>query len=207
MRQAILIVLGAAGSALGRMDGTATWLWEVTTQDGDALVEPGETATVSLSVDMDPNVNYPDGPVLGFAGTVFDTLGGMNADLGAIVDFGIADIFFQNLGDDFTTTDGVSMFGTTAFQDPLFFNFSPADPILVFEFEWQPGTYDVFDAQYVTATRGLGVFEGDLGDFQGISWGVNEADIVISVVPAPAGSLLITTACVGLALRRRRPHS
>jgi hypothetical protein len=65
-------VLGGPGvpAALGQDEFLATWLWDVTTQNGDAIVEPGETATITLSIDFTPNVGEP-----GKTGKIIDHTG------------------------------------------------------------------------------------------------------------------------------------
>jgi hypothetical protein len=193
---ALAAVLGAAPGAMAQVEGQATWLWEVTTQDGDAIVEPGETATVTLSIDMTPDVNYPDGPVLGLGGALFDTLGGLNADKGSIVGWQVHEPFY-GIGGDVTTTDGVSLFGTVVGQivgvHPFY---SPADPIGVLTFSWMPFDYSPFEIAYDTHTDLMMIWEGDLQDNEPpvepkYDWDVVEADITFQVVPAPGGAVLI----------------
>ena len=94
MRQRTLIAGLAIGmiTPLAQADGTGIWLWEVTTDDGDAIVEPGETASVLLSMHMLPNQGFN---VVGISATIWDTLGMANADKGQIVDWEI----HNSLGD------------------------------------------------------------------------------------------------------------
>ena len=67
---------GATTPALadGPLQGTATWLWDVTTQNGDAIVEPGETATVTISMLIEPDPGSPPNAMI--AAAVFDTHAG-----------------------------------------------------------------------------------------------------------------------------------
>jgi len=104
-----LPVLACAAGALAGEEPSVTWLWEVTTDDGDALVEPGETATVTLSADMEPSVGEPgqtDGfIVVGIGSTIFDTIGGMNADRGGIADWQVLNMLDFQLGWSWSTDD------------------------------------------------------------------------------------------------------
>lgn len=202
-------LLGACGAADAQL-GSATWLWDVTTQNGDAVVEPGETATITLSIDMEPDVNFPNGPVLGINAALFDTLAGINADNGAITGWAVQNKLADQLGDQ-TTTDGQSLFGTIAFQTPLNGPFTPHDPIAVLVFEWQPAFYNNYVVEYATSTINsvdgtpmeVFVWEGDIGEFESFPWPISEANVSFPVVPSPA---TIATPCMlgCFALRRRR---
>lgn len=188
-------------------DGTATWLWDVTTENGDAIVEPGETATITLSVDMSPGVNFPDGPVLGLATGVFDTLGGVNADKGSITGWELLYPFNELIGKgDYTTTDGISLFGTAVGQHPESDVFSPADPIGIISFMWTSDTPGSYVASYATLTEQITVWEGSFpgnDNFDPFPWSVVEAEIAFQVVPGVAtGSA--TIAGLGIYAQRRR---
>jgi hypothetical protein len=188
--------LGAAASA--QVDGTATWLWEVTTESGDAIVEPGETATITLSVDMSPDVNFPGGPVLGLAYAEFDTLGARNADMGTIEGWDVLGHLDDIFGDQ-TTTDGVNLFGTVAVQ-PLDDLFDPSDPIDVLRFTWAPQQISEYGVAYNTNTILLKVAEID-GTFD---WTVVEASISFSVVPGGGSTIPVFMFVAFLGIRRRR---
>lgn len=188
--------------------GEATWLWSVTTQNGDAVVEPGETALVTLELLMESDVYEPDMYAFGVA--EFDTLGGQGAELGQVVDWtvlnGLADIT-----GDLTTTDGVSMFGTTAYQVDLQGPFVEDNPIAVFEFEWMPDVQGSYAVQYDThsylpeARQEVLIWIADESGNYTIEehWPVTEAAISFEVVPAPAGATLLALGGT-VALRRRR---
>jgi hypothetical protein len=205
MRQRTLIGGLAIGmiTPLAGADGTGIWLWDVTTDDGDAIVEPGETASVLLSMHMLPNQGFE---VAGISAVIWDTLGMANADRGQIVGWEI----LNSLGDltgDLTTTDGVSLFGTNAGQLTVFGPFTSANPIDVLTFQWEPTEIGVYTVQYMTDTANLTVWEGESPDkATAVEYGVAEAAISFAVVPAPgAGALgLAGLALMGTGRRRGR---
>lgn len=196
---AIGLLAGGASAACAQVDGVGTWLWEVTTEDGDAIVESGETATITLFMDMEPDVNYPFGPVLGFATATFDTLAGPDADKGHIVGWEILN-GLDNLGD-FTTTDGVSLFGSTPGQ-PRGDALIPDDPIAVLAFQWVPDVLGSYDVSYATSTSAFLVYQGSLSEPQVFEWSVEEANVAFVVVPAPATAVVTLLASFWYSFRR-----
>lgn len=183
-------------------DGQATWLWDVTTQNGDAIIEPGETAIVTLSLLMESEMYDMDHVAIGWA--EFDTLGGFGAGMGAIVDWQVLNIL-DNLTGDQTTTDGVSLFNTTAAQIDGQGPFANDNPIGVLEFEWSPDHVGEYVVGYDTLTHmgtvqvWISLDDGpyDLAEV----WPVAEAAISFQVVPAPA--TLGVVAILAVAWRRR----
>jgi hypothetical protein len=200
----VYAMLGHARSAEAQVQGTGTWLWDVTTQDGDNIVHPGETATITLSLDLSPNVGEPGqtgGAVKGLAVVIFDTLGGLNADNGTVVGWDINSSLTFLLGD-FTTSDGISLFGTVAGQICCE-AFDSSDPIRVITFEWMPAKRAQYDVAYSTATDPGSFFVWEFGDPGGTHWPhVIEASIRFQVVPAPSGILILVT--VAIACGRQR---
>jgi hypothetical protein len=200
-------LLGGAGvsPAFGQVVGTGTWLWDVTTQDGDNIVHPGETATITLSLDMDPSVGekgQSGGTVIGFGAAIFDTLGGLNADKGTIIGWDVLNSLDFLLGDT-TTSDGISLFDTTVGQVPSEV-FSKADPISVITFHWQPARTGDFEVRYSTWTDPSMFFVWESGDPLGTNWtSIVEAAIRFEVVPAPAGIVALIGALL-VAVRSRR---
>ena len=195
--------------ALGQAQGVGHWISEVTTQDGDSIVEPGETATVSLWMDMDPSVGemLPDGTkVAGFAGGYFDLLGGPGAEKGLIVGWEPNEALYQDVDG---TTDGLSIFDVYLFQF-LTFEIDTSDPIYLMSFEWQPIEYLEFEATYTPFVdfpefMEIGVAIYKIDGQQGFTefWPTSDYDITITVIPVPGGALMLFT---GVALRRtRRP--
>jgi hypothetical protein len=186
-------------SALGQDEFLATWLWDVTTQNGDAIVEPGETATITLSIDFTPNVGEPGKTgktVSGLYGTIFDVLGGAGATNGKIIAWSIDPRLIVIPGDT-TVSDGVSLFGTTLLNSAQFF--VADDPITAVAIEWLPSTFSNYDVEYQTCTLGVEVLE----DFVVVEWSVVEASLMFQVVPVP-GTIALCVAMSALTAYRRR---
>jgi hypothetical protein len=196
---AILALTALANPTLA--DGTATWLWEVSTQNGDAIVEPGETATVTISLLM----QTADAPFIALNTAVFDTLGDFDAQQGRILGWFLHQPFIDYTGD-LTTTDGVNLYNTTAVQLTIG-PFSSDNPIDVLTFEWAPTSYQLFEAGYVTQSTYPSLHEvvvwvgEDKVSADSATYPVIEAAIVIGVVPSPATALLLAMLA---SIRRRR---
>lgn len=203
-----LIMLATCTAANAQVGGTAFWQWQVMTEDGDGVVEPGEHATVTLSIDMSPDV-APGGPVQGFAQSTFDVVGGNEADTGEIVDWHV--LSNLDLLGDTAEKDGVSLFGVFAGQVAGDV-FNDDDPIDVFEFMWKPDVYDERVIEYSTFSfldnhgeNLIVVWEGkSVFDAEPFLWPIEEASISFQVVPAPAGALMLAGALAGTCGRRRR---
>jgi hypothetical protein len=207
------LAVGAVAAPALAQDGqgVGTWLFDVTTQNGDAIVEPGETATVSLFLDMDPSVGeqLPDGSFLyAFAAANLDVLGGANAANGQILGWQ----YHYNLGDlygDLTTTDGVNLYNTHAGQLAGAFTgpFTSANPIDVLTFEWQPLVAGHYDVAYSTESDADGPHTVKVWEFIDdeetlATYPVTEAAITFTVIPTPATAILLAAA--GATRRRRR---
>ena len=187
-------------------DGTATWLYDITTQDGDAIVEPGETASVTLTLLMNPNPG--DAEYVGIGIAIFDTLGGANAANGQILGWQ----YHYNLGDlygDLTTTDGVNLYNTHAGQLAGAFTgpFTSANPIDVLTFEWQPLVAGHYDVAYSTESDADGPHTVKVWEFIDdeetlATYPVTEAAITFTVILTPATAILLAAA--GATRRRRR---
>jgi hypothetical protein len=189
-------VLGGPGvpSALGQDEFLATWLWDVTTQNGDAIVEPGETATITLSIDFTPNVGEKGktGNVInGLNFAVFDVLGGPGAANGTILGWTIDWRLTLILGDT-TKTDGVSLF-STALANPVPF-YVTDDPLFALSFEWAPVVLGEYDAHYESHTDQVWLDES----YVPVLWDVREAVFSFQVIPGPSGLslLVITVLCI-----------
>jgi hypothetical protein len=186
-------------------DGTATWLYDVTTQDGDAFVEPGETATVTLTLVMEPKQDIQTSAALSAA--VFSTIGSDGADHGHIIGWKVLSIFADLTGD-LTTTDGVSLYNTTAGQLETFGPFDPSNPVDVFMFEWAPDADVNTTVSYTTVSDTnkpgtITVWEcNEYGGDVPVIYPVTEAAITFTVIPAPP-----TLALLLLAAPRRRPRT
>jgi len=201
-----LIALAGAALAPTALAGDnllGAYLWNVTTQNGDAIVEPGETASVSLWLDMTPSVvdSNTDGNQ-GLSAMIFDSLGSPSAANGRILGWQInEDLGF--LTGDLTTTDGVSLFDTNLGQLPLFGPFSKNDPIHLIDFEWAPTVAGDYVVEYTTSTHALEFWTGFFSNAQSTPAIPIEAQISFQVVPAPASLLTVAPIALGF-LRRRR---
>lgn len=195
-------------SAVARIDTQAIWLWGVVTNDGDAIVEPGESATITLSIDLDPDVDF--GRVWGFSDAVFDTLGGDNAGRGGIQSWEVLSSLNSLFGDQ-TATDGISLFGTWAVQFAFGEVFSFDDPIDVLAFTWTARDEGNYVVSFATDTMSgfdvpdmIGVWVGDeLDTADRVEWPITEAAISFQVIPAPSAFL---AGGLGFALWSRRRH-
>jgi hypothetical protein len=178
------VVAGACASAVAQED-SATWLWDVTTQDGDEVVEPGETATVTLSLLME--VEAGKGEQIALAGVLFDTLGGDNAAIGSVGDWTVLNDLADIFGD-LTTTDGVSLFGTFGVNcfGIQMFPCSLDNPIDVLAFEWSTDDYSHYSVDYTTSTNDAAVWRDLFDEQEFLEVQTNEALISFQVVPAPA---------------------
>lgn len=197
----------APGMALGQGQGTGQWISEVMTQDGDAIVEPGETATVSLWMDMEPSVGekLPDGTKLfGFGGGSFDIIGSKNAEMGTILGWELN----ENLAalGDMGTSDGISIFDVVLVQLHLG-PFDDSDPIFLLSYEWQPREYKPFEAVYEPFVEGP---DGDPGfliwknDGSNELWAVDDVLVPITVVPASSTGLVLVMLCHFALSKHRR---
>lgn len=207
--QLITVLSGALGAAyVAAAQGEATWLWSVTTQNGDAIVAPGETALVTLEVMMESKLYDPD--MFAFGAAFFDTLGKQGAAFGQIVDWKILGQLDVIYGDT-TTSDGVSLFGTMTGQYPQFPKFSQDNPIAVFEFEWMPLVMGRYVVEYETYSN-IPDHEHEInvwiaqepGDFDDSEfWPVSEAAISFQVVPGPPSLWVLAVAPMTMRRRRR----
>jgi len=207
-----LTLVGAGASvflsshAMGQIAGEASWVWEVTTQDGDSVVEPGETAIVDLSIDMEPDVfTGPGGPpiVLGLFLAQWDMLGQQNSSNGMIVDW-TAPLDSVAASE----SDGTNITGLVAFQTGSPDTFLHDDPIHVLTFEWAPATVGTYGVEYITSTLNdsVSVLTGTIAfdDLVAEEWSVNDAIVPFQVVPSPTSLTLYICAAAGAAVSRRR---
>jgi hypothetical protein len=185
-------------------DGTATWLYDVTTQNGERLDEPGETATNTHTLLMEPFEG--DDHFVAIGATIFDTLGDAGAAAGLVLGWEVHNGLDELTGD-LTTTDGVNLYDTTAGQLTLGGGpFTSANPIAVLSFEWQPDAYAMFDVGYDTVSDIEGeqivlVWAGATKHTaSSIEYPVIDSHITFAVVPAPAALAPLAL----LAARRRR---
>jgi len=132
MRRLAVAIVGAAACAASAQ--TMTYFWTVTTDDGDTDVTPGETAYLLLWAHMDPQA-------VGFAGSIFDVLGGPNWDTGEITCYGsLLDVIGDMDGRLQANNDILSI---ECFQLPPLFNpyFADDNPIATYEICWSTDDY------------------------------------------------------------------
>jgi len=191
---------------------TATWLWDVTTDDGDAVVEPGETATITMSLDMQPGDDWET--VLGFSGATFDVLGGDGAANGSVLDWQVLNELDFASGPDESFLDGASILNIEAAQVP-FGPFKIDDPLDVLEFHWTTDDFGNYAVTYESSTANWftdELVEGKVdvlvdpdGDNLGqlALWDAVETSVTFHVVPAPGGVVVFLVGA-GAMVRRRR---
>jgi len=192
---------GAAGACLAGSTGAtaqdlgeATWQWEVTTDDGDAIVEPGETATVHLEVKMEAAAGVD---LAGFLGTDVDLLGGLDADRGEITD---VSVLLVNPVPPFFGGDLITFFdeepGFNAYLEQCLecaaFGFGEVLPVL--EFEWTTTDFSGYTVEFssvsdtvLIALGGDGLITVYLNDPQGLfPVPIEEATVEFAVSGCPA---------------------
>lgn len=187
--------------ALAQPQGMGQWLYEVTTDNGDAIVDPGEVATVTLWMDLTPSVGetLPDGNIVAaYGGGFVNIIGGQDADQGMIIEWTVNDHLDDGVDG---TTDGVSIFDQEVFQFPVL-DIDPSDPIYLMSFQWRPLVHGEYEAMYMPSIDqpelmidGFVIYT-ESGPAE--IWPANEITIPIQVVPAPS-SVLVLSALVAIA--------
>ena len=195
MKLASLIAVAGIAAAAGAQ--TMTYTWTVSDDgNGDGIIEPGESAMLTLSALMDPDQSANDG---GFAGSIYEILGGTNWDTGVVA---VHDNLLDALTDDGTLV-GNDITNIESFQLPLFFNpfFDASNPIDIYKITWTPNDYssrtvEVSDANH----QNNDVYTDNFGTSIPYQAVVNGASF--RVVPAPASLALLGLG--GLVANRRR---
>jgi len=178
------LVAGLVSSAHAQL-GSSEWLWTVTTDDGDAIVEPGERATVELSMVVDPD--DPEA-FIGFAGASLALVPDAGANSGKIVDAQIAPGWeFDAIG---PVIDGAAL-ATTLAQDIFNEPFIEENPVQVFELDWTTTEFDGQTVGYFTESATVFLAFGGPGFVSIITEGgmfpspVEEAKIEFQVGSCP----------------------
>jgi hypothetical protein len=203
----VFAMVASTAASASAQEYVGTWTWTVSTDNEDAIVEPGESATILLSINFSPDVGdegMTGERVSGLGKATFNTLGGANSERGSIGSWHVKNNLADKTGD-LTTTDGVSLFGTNA-QQGLGQLFISDDPIDVLEFEWSTDDYSGYLVTYTTSMlEPLLVWEGhEDGEFgELVDWSHIEAEIHFTVVPAPTSTLAMLLGA-SLVTRRRR---
>jgi hypothetical protein len=190
--------LGVAATVCAAQE-SASWFAELDVSDDSSSVD------VTLWLSMESNT-----PFLAFASAIFDTLIEHGEDVGTIVDWEVLNELDALTGDK-TTTDGVSLFGTTAGQI-LTAHFTESNPIDILRFTWKAAegyliADDGVSVSYTTNTDFVILWVGD--DFDGATTvkvpmeNIAEASFGWHVIPAP-GTTCIALTSVAIAFSRRR---
>lgn len=195
MRPAILLLLLSVSGA--RAD-IATWFWAVTdTGNGDGVIEPGESALLTLGTALDPpQPQY--GGMFGQSGP-YDILGNPPWTGGRVE-------AFENLLD-WGSGDGLldaenSIRDIENFQYPAAFGdgFDNSNPIDLYFIRWTPGVYEAATVTLDNGGPDAWIYTDPFG--HGLLYAGEGGAVSFAVVPAPATPLLVLTPFLGL--RRKR---
>ncbi|MFG0244246.1 MAG: PEP-CTERM sorting domain-containing protein [Phycisphaerales bacterium JB054] len=187
-------LIAVAGIAAAASAQTITYSWTVSdTGNGDGVIEPGESALLTMSATMDPGA-------AGFAGSIYDIIGGANWDTGSV------DSYVNRLNE---LTDDGQLQGNgditliESFQLPAAFNgnFVADNPIELYYITWTPADYSartvsVADGNHLNNSVYTDTF-GTSVEYSGVAGSAS-----FDVVPAPASMALLGLG--GLVAGRRR---
>lgn len=190
------VVILAAGTASAQ---TITYAWTVTTDDGDANVDVGERAYLSLWASMEPEV-------VGFAGSIYDIRGIENWSTGDVLSY--SNLLGRGMaGDDGWLQQDNDITGIWAFQLPPFFNpnFCDDNPIELYRIAWSTDDYssravEVGDTNHLSNDVYTDTF-GSSVSYEGLPGG---ARFTVGV-PGPGAVGTFGVAGWIAARRRRRP--
>jgi hypothetical protein len=189
MKTALIAVAGLACAASAQ---TMTISWTVSdTGNGDGIIEPGESAVLSMWAEMDPGAT-------GFAGSIYD-ITGTGLDTGTM---DVYDNLLDALTDDGQLQGDNSITGIESFQLPPLFNpnFDASNPIELYNITWTPSDYTTRTISGGTTHVNFDVYTDDFGTNVGYDGVVN--GFSFRVVPAPASLALLGLG--GLVAGRRR---
>ncbi len=188
---ALIVVAGMAAVASAQ---TMTISWMVSdTGNGDGIIEPGESALLSMWASMDPGAT-------GFAGSIYDIMGTGNFDTGTVDVF---DNLLDALTDDGTLGAGNNITGVESFQLPPAFNgdFIADNPIQLYNITWTPNDYSNRTVSGGTTHINFDVYTDDFGT--SVPYTGDVSGFRFDVVPAPASVALLGLGGL-VAVRRRR---
>lgn len=183
----------AAAAAMGQ--GTMTFSWTASdTGNGDGIVEPGESAVVTLWAFMDPEAVM-------FAAAYYDIAGdeawqgrvSIDRFTCLIDDLGVGPGELQ--GDNRIT-------GIENFQFPPFWGgYHFGNPVALYEIVWTPTEYGHWAAGFWTENHlAAAVYTDTYGDH--VEYAVAIEPGSVQVVPAPGAALLLAGAGLGVFRRR-----
>ncbi|MCC7387459.1 MAG: hypothetical protein IT431_01695 [Phycisphaerales bacterium] len=192
---AVIALTGAA--ALGQ--GTMTFSW--TTEDtgnGDGVLQPGESAVLTLWAFMDPEQ-------VGLAGTNYDIAG--DARWGSTGSIDHAMNFIDSLGTGPGTLHADnSITGIKAFQLPPFFNmlFYADNPVALYEIVWTPTDYSPGSIGFWCENhQNASVYTDNFGS--SVEYAIVNEPGSMRVVPAPGSFVALGVAFgAGAAFGRRK---
>ena len=190
---ALIVVAGMAAVASAQ---TMTISWMVSdTGNGDGIIEPGESALLSMWASMDPGAT-------GFAGSIYDIIGTSNWDTGTIGEFDY-DNLLDELTDDGTLQANNDITTVESFQLPPLFNgnFIADNPIELYNITWTPNDYSNRTVTGGTVHINFDVYTDEFGT--SIPYDGDVSGFRFDVVPAPASVALLGLGGL-VAVRRRR---
>ena len=202
-KSGIAALIAVAGLSAGAMaGGEAFMLVNVSdTGNGDGIIEPGESAVLTMQTRMDWDGSGFE--FLAFGGVIVDFLGG---DGTGDSSWTILNSLDDIVGD--TTVDEGENLRNMGFLQLDFLGYTTDNPIDLARIVWDPqGDYSARTVSFTTdLTPSLGVVgvlvRNDNGKVVSENWSATEADISFEVVPAPASLALLGLG--GLAASRRR---
>jgi hypothetical protein len=195
------IILLALGAAVARAD-VATWFWTVSdTGNGDGVIEPGESARITLWAGFDPRHDYSGG---------FSEAGPYTISGDAAWSAGIVEEYRNLLDPEHAFGDGTLDGATNAIAGVHHFQwspgigdqFNPSNPIMLYAIRWKPANYDPTTVLVGNGGPDAWIYTSSVGD-RSLYAGAGGAGTFV-VVPAPCTGLMLPVAAVLCPARRRR---
>ncbi|MBK7405421.1 MAG: PEP-CTERM sorting domain-containing protein [Phycisphaerales bacterium] len=194
MKIATLIAVAGIAS-IATAQSSLTYTWSVgDTGNNDGIIEPGESAVLTMHGEMAP-------AGVGFAGSIYDIVGVENWDTGTVASYTNS---LKALTDDGALQGNNNITGIESFQLPPLFNpnFDASNPVKLYEIVWTPADYaartiQVADANHLNNDVYTDTFGSSVA-YQGLA-----GNAVFQVVPTPASVALFGLGGL-VTLRRRR---
>ena len=200
IKSGIAAIVALCGAAYG--SGEAFMLFSVSdTGNGDGIIEPGESALLTVSCLMQ---DLPGGGEFqGYGGSVLDILGGDGT--GDVSAWTIHNYLANVIGD--TTEDHGETLHNIQTLQTAFTGIIPDNPIALITFQWDTTNYSLRVVGYqsdLTPSGGIvGVLvKNDKGKTVSENWAGFDGGTSFTVVPTPASMALLGLG--GLAMTRRR---